>query len=129
MKPALVSHFMPIPVKRETNSCFRSLLPMTELGKRVKRDSEKIQALVSQETALISPHFMFRFTRFLLAARERSENKLCSSVSAIVSAVPRRRGFGNAYFSATGFFASSTSFSKRGSPRSGSHQGHSFSPP
>src|SRR5262245_17196483 len=33
------------------------------------------------------------------------------------------------YFSATGCLASSTSFSKRGSPRSGSHHGISFNSP
>jgi len=60
-KPAFVSHFMPIPVKRETNDHFRAGLPMTDPSKSMKRTPSKFQALVSHEVGFVSPRFMFRF--------------------------------------------------------------------
>src|SRR5262249_52244130 len=52
-----------------------------------------------------------------------SVSEFVRKVFATVSARARRRGFGNVYFSVTGYFASSTSFSKRGSPRKESQIG------
>jgi hypothetical protein len=60
-KPAFISHFMPIDVKRETNGHFRSLLPMKSPAKNMKRSPARNQALVSREIGFVSPRFTFRF--------------------------------------------------------------------
>ena len=98
IKSTFVSHFTPIPVKRETKGHFRSLLPVTDPGKRVKPCSAKIQAPVSPQTALVSRHFTFRFTIPLASANGRrpTAGKLCSSVLAIVSAEGKRYFSGSA---------------------------------
>src|SRR5215471_6705369 len=72
-RPTFVSHFMPIPVKHETKGHFRSFLPMTDRGKRMKRGFAKIQALISRETALVSCRFRFHFTVPLVAANPRRQ--------------------------------------------------------
>src|SRR5262249_29507850 len=110
-RPALVSHFMPIPVKRETKDHFISLLPMTDLGKRTKRDPAKIQALVSRETALVSHHFT---VRFMPSTRYREQ----TSGQALF--VRSRYCFGA---------CDATIFSKRGSPRSRSQSSSSLRVP
>jgi hypothetical protein len=66
---------MPIPMKREINGRSGSLLPMTDPGKRMKRGFANIQALISQETALVSRHFRFRFTVRSIGERQRTNSE------------------------------------------------------
>jgi hypothetical protein len=58
--PALVSHFTSIPVQRETNG-ISDPVTYDRPSENVKRSPAKIHALVSRETAFVSPHFRFYF--------------------------------------------------------------------
>jgi hypothetical protein len=64
-KTGFVSHFTPIPLKRETKGLSRGLSPMRHPGESMKRTLSKIEGLVSPKLGLVSPRFMFRFTPFL----------------------------------------------------------------
>jgi hypothetical protein len=63
-KNGFISHFMPIPLKRETKGYFSGALPMKDPLKTMKRDGAKTGALVSCKMRLVSPRFTFRFVPF-----------------------------------------------------------------
>jgi hypothetical protein len=58
----LVSHFTPIPLKRETRDHFRASLPMKRLAKDLKRSPRFLTSFVSCLFHLVSARFTFRFT-------------------------------------------------------------------
>jgi hypothetical protein len=63
-KNGFISHFMPIPVKYETNDHFRPGLPMKYPQKGMKREGLEPKVPISRKTGLVSPHFTLRFTSF-----------------------------------------------------------------
>jgi hypothetical protein len=76
-KNGFISHFMPIPLKREINGHFRPLLRMTDPSKAMKRSHTKIEALVSREIDLVSLHFTSRFMRSTRLASKFLLLRLC----------------------------------------------------